>query len=191
MPQVPQQSQFAVSLIGRPASGLRGGIAARSTSPKGIEIRRVPRGLTGVVCSPREDAMKKPGSKMPFAIGLLVGAVGMSVLGAQQTPSPKVTLLLKKDMQIPGREAVMGLAELPPGAAEGRHTHPGDAFVYVLEGSLTYEEEGKPAATHKAGDAFVIESGKIHDQKNLGTTPEKHVAFLIAEKGKPLRTDAQ
>ena len=26
---------------------------------------------------------------------------------------------------------------------------------------------------------------------NLGTTPEKHVAFLVAEKGKPLRTGAQ
>jgi len=135
--------------------------------------------------------MKKPGSRMTFGIGLLAGAVGMSVLGAQQPPSAKVTVLLRKDLQIPGREIVMALVELPPGAAEGRHTHPADAFGYVLEGSLSVEQEGKPAATYKAGDAFAIESGKIHDGKNLGTTPEKHVAFLVAEKGKPLRTGAQ
>jgi len=135
--------------------------------------------------------MKKPGSRMTFAIGLLAGAVGMSVLGAQQPPSAKRTVLLKKDMQIPGREAVMILSELPPGAAEGRHTHPAEVFVYVLEGSVSYEEEGKPAVTHKAGDAFAIEPGKIHDGKNLGTAPTKAIVFSVAEKGKPLRTDVQ
>ena len=135
--------------------------------------------------------MKKPGSRMTFGIGLLAGAVGVSVLGAQQPPSAKRTVLLKKDMQIPGREAVMILSELPPGAAEGRHTHPAEVFVYVLEGSVSYEEDGKAAATHKAGDAFAIEPGKIHDGKNLGTTPQKAIAFFVAEKGKPLRTDVQ
>ena len=104
--------------------------------------------------------MKKPGTRMTFAIGFLVGAVGMSVLAGQQPPSPKVTVLLRKDMQIPEREAVVALVELPPGAAEGRHTHPAEAFVYMLEGSLSYEQEGRPTATYKAGDAFAIESGK-------------------------------
>ena len=135
--------------------------------------------------------MKKPGSRMTFAIGLLAGAVGMSVLGAQQPPSAKRTVLLKQDMQIPGKEAVMALSELPPGGAEGRHTHPAETFVYLLEGTISYEEEGRPAVTHKAGDAFAIESGRIHDGKNIGTTPTKAIVFFVAEKGKPLRTDVK
>ena len=135
--------------------------------------------------------MKKPGSRMTFAIGLLAGVVGMSVLGAQQPPSAKRTVLLKKEMQIPGREAVMIITELPPGGSEGRHTHPAEVFVYVLEGSIAFEQEGSPSATYKAGDAFAIEPGKIHDGKNIGTAPSKALVVFVAEKGKPLRTDVK
>jgi quercetin dioxygenase-like cupin family protein len=135
--------------------------------------------------------MKKPGSRMTFVIGLLAGVLGMSVLGAQQPAPAKRTVLLKKDMQIPGREAVMSLVELPPGGTEGRHTHPAETFVYVVEGSIAFEQEGRPSATYKTGDAFAIESGKIHDGKNVGTAPSKVLVVFIAEKGKPLRTDVQ
>lgn len=136
--------------------------------------------------------MKKPDPRMTFAIGLLVGAVGMSVLGAQQPPSVKKTVLLRKDLQIPGREAGIATVELPPGGAEGRHVHPtAEVFVYVLEGSISSDQEGRPSATYKAGDVFTIDPGKIHENKNLATTPAKTLAFFVAEKGKPLTTQVK
>ena len=61
----------------------------------------------------------------------------------------------------------------------------------TVEGSIAFEQEGRPSATYKAGDAFAIEPGKIHDGKNVGTTPSKALVVFIAENGKPLRTDVQ
>ena len=85
----------------------------------------------------------------------------------------------------------MALLEIPPGAQEGRHTHPAEGFVYVMEGTLTVEMEGKPTATYKAGDSFFIERGKIHGGVNNGTTPVKAVAVFVADKGKPMTTQVK
>jgi quercetin dioxygenase-like cupin family protein len=134
--------------------------------------------------------MKKPDSRMTFAVGLLVGVVGTSVLGAQP-PSVKRTVLVRKDLQIPGREVVLGLTELPPGGAEGRHTHPADLVAYMLEGALTVDYEGRPTTTYKAGDVFTVEPGKIHEGKNLGTTPAKVIGCFVVEKGKALTAQVQ
>ncbi len=126
-----------------------------------------------------------------LVLGVALGVIGNRALNAQQAPSIKTTILLKQDMSIPGREAVMVLAEIPPGTAEGRHTHPAEAYVFVLEGTILLENEGKPTVTHKAGDAFYIASGKIHQAINNGDVAAKLVAVFVSEKGKPLKTPAQ
>lgn len=128
---------------------------------------------------------------MTLVLGIALGVIGNRTLSAQQAPSIKTTILLKQDMSIPGREAVMVLAEIPPGAAEGRHTHPAEAYVFVLEGTILLENEGKPTVTHKAGDVFYIAPGKIHQAINNGDIAAKLVAVFVAEKGKPLKTPAQ
>ena len=43
-------------------------------------------------------------------------------------------------------------AEAPP----IKHTHPDEEIIYILEGSLEYEVEGKPPTTVKAGDPLGI-----------------------------------
>jgi quercetin dioxygenase-like cupin family protein len=122
---------------------------------------------------------------------LLVAAVGIAgafVLEAQQAPAVKRTVVLKEDISIPDREGVMGWVELPPGSSEGRHTHYGDVFGFVLEGTITLEREGSPTATLKAGDVFHVASGKVHQGTNNGTVPAKLAVVFVAEKGKPLTT---
>jgi quercetin dioxygenase-like cupin family protein len=84
----------------------------------------------------------------------------------------------------------MATVELPAGAREGRHTHPGATLVYVLEGVLTVDQEGKPTTTYKAGDSIYIEAGKIHEGINNGTSPVKVVGAFVVEKGKPLASPA-
>ena len=114
--------------------------------------------------------------------------LGMLVpLGAQQA-ALKRTVLQRGDLSTPGREAVTALVEIPPGVAAGRHTHPGEEVGYVLEGTLILEVEGKPAATLKAGDVFLIPAGTIHDAKGGGAATTKLVSTYIVEKGKPLAT---
>ncbi len=119
---------------------------------------------------------------------LIAAGAWIRALDAQQAPSVKRTILMKQDMTIPGREAVMAIVDLPPGSAEGRHTHPAEVFAFVQEGAITLEVEGKPNASLKAGEYFTIAPGQIHQAINNGSAPAKLAAVFIAEKGKPLTT---
>lgn len=108
-----------------------------------------------------------------------------AVLG--QAPAFKRTLLQTVELTMPGREAVTAKAELPAGVSSGRHTHPGEEIGYVLEGSVTLERDGQSKAV-RAGEAFAIPAGQIHNAVNGGTTAATIVSTYIVEKGKPLAT---
>lgn len=113
--------------------------------------------------------------------------------GSPAGPSPKRTVLDKHDLSVPDREGVLVLTELPPGAREPRHTHPGDLFAYVQEGTMTLNREGggTPTTTLKAGEVFFVPAGQIHWGINNGDTPVKIIVTFFAEKGKPLTTPVQ
>jgi quercetin dioxygenase-like cupin family protein/glyoxylase-like metal-dependent hydrolase (beta-lactamase superfamily II) len=97
----------------------------------------------------------------------------------------KRTELQRHDLSVPGRESVQVRIDFEPGAAFGRHTHPGEEVIYVIEGVFEYEVEGKPV-TLKAGDVLFIPAGTVHAAKNVGTTNAAELATYIVEKGKQL-----
>ena len=127
-----------------------------------------------------------------IAVSLFCFALAAPLLGdAQQPPAGfKRTVLQRADLSAPGREVVMALAELPPGMAVGRHTHPGEEVSYVLEGSIQLLVDGQPPREVKAGEAFIVPAGTIHDAKVVGDRGGKVLASYIVEKGKPLATPA-
>jgi quercetin dioxygenase-like cupin family protein len=126
-----------------------------------------------------------------LAIGLAALFTSMTSLPATaQEPTVQRKILLTRDLAIPGYQTVMGAVEIPPGGREGRHTHPGAVVVYIQEGVLTFDYEGNPTMTYKAGDSFFIEAGKIHEGINKGASPVKAVATFVVEKGKPLTSPA-
>jgi len=117
---------------------------------------------------------------------LIVGiGLGLHVAGAQQ-PGTNRTDLQRHDLSVPGREVVQARVDFDRGAAFGKHTHPGEEIIYVLEGSLEYQVEGKPPMTLKAGDVLLIPAGTIHAAKNVGRGTAKELATYVVEKGKPL-----
>ena len=119
-----------------------------------------------------------------FALaGIVVG------ISAQQ-PTFKRTVLQQGDISAPGREAVTAVVEFQPGGSPGRHTHPGEEIGYVLDGKLLLEQDGKPAVTLNAGQAFLIPAGTIHNATNTGSGTARILANYIVEKGKPLATPA-
>jgi quercetin dioxygenase-like cupin family protein len=63
------------------------------------------------------------------AVGLLVGAVGMQALKAQVPPIKRTELLRVDIKEAEGREGVMFVVDLAPGAVAGRHFHPGPEFL--------------------------------------------------------------
>ena len=119
----------------------------------------------------------------------VIGAWGVQTLYAQDKQAAfKRTMLQKNDLSAQGREAVQVLAEFAPGAAAGKHTHPGEEMGYVLEGTLVLEVVGKKPVTLKAGDVFFVPAGVVHDGKNAGKGPAKVLATYVIEKGKPVAT---
>jgi quercetin dioxygenase-like cupin family protein len=68
----------------------------------------------------------------------------------------------------------------------GKHWHPGEEIVYVLEGSLEYQVEGKRPVTLKAGDVLFISARTIHAAKNVGRSTGAELATYVVDKGKPL-----
>ena len=126
-----------------------------------------------------------------FLLAAVVAAFAMYAQNSHAPAAVKRNILLKQDMTIPGREAVMALVELPPGSAEGRHTHPAEVYVFVLQGTILQELAGKPDAILKAGDIFYVAPGQVHQAINKGPETAKLAAVFVAEKGKPLTTKVE
>jgi quercetin dioxygenase-like cupin family protein len=113
------------------------------------------------------------------------------IVAGAQAPAFKRTVLQQADISVPGREVVTAVAEFQPGATPGRHTHAGEEVGYVIDGTISLEQEGKPAVTLKAGQSFLIPAGTIHNATNTGSGVAKILATYIVEKGKPLATPAK
>jgi quercetin dioxygenase-like cupin family protein len=121
------------------------------------------------------------------AVAVLVLGIGLVLHVARaQQPGVKRTDLQRHDLSVPGREVVQARVELDPGVSFPKHWHPGEEIIYVLEGSLEYQVEGKPPVTLKAGDVFFVPAGTIHSAKNVGSGPGAELATYVVEKGKPL-----
>ncbi len=120
-------------------------------------------------------------------IGLVVAA-GAVLLA--QNPGVQRTVVQRKDISVPGREAVIARIEIAPGASAGRHTHPGEEISYVMDGEGEILIEGQAPLKVKAGEGFVVPAGAKHDAHNTGTQPLKLAAVYVVEKGKPLATPA-
>jgi quercetin dioxygenase-like cupin family protein len=129
---------------------------------------------------------------------VLVAAAVVAILlpvrtnsAAQNQPNVTRKVLMQQDLSIPGYTTALISVEIPVGGREGRHTHPGTLIVYVQEGTLTLDYEGKPTKAYKPGETFSVEPGKIHEGINKGNTPIKVLASFVGEKGKPITTQVQ
>ena len=120
-------------------------------------------------------------------IGMAIGVMGTQVLAGKEELA-KGTVLQRAELAgVKGKEAVLVLRELPPGKESGKHSQSGTEIAYILEGSMTFEVQGKPPVTLKAGDSFQTGPRQVHNVKNASATgPAKVIVFYVVEKGKAL-----
>ena len=104
----------------------------------------------------------------------------------QQAPGIERTDLQQQDLSVPGREVVQNRVDISPEAPAIKHKHPGEEIIYVLEGSLEYQVQGKPPTTLEAGEVLFVPAETIHAVKNVGTGNAAELATYVVEKGKPL-----
>jgi quercetin dioxygenase-like cupin family protein len=136
--------------------------------------------------------IKKMKKKKNFLVGT-IAAVGLVLITSSgpalaQQSGVRRTELQRHDLGVAGREVIQSRIDFDPGAAFGKHSHPGEEIIYVLEGSLEYEVEGQPPVTLKAGEVLFIPAGTVHAARNVGRRKGAELATYTVEKGKPLLT---
>ena len=119
-----------------------------------------------------------------------------SPIAAQQGASaPSAAVPIKRiplqRFDVPGTafETVIGMAEIAPNVAIGRHTHPGPESGYVMEGGFELLVDGATPRYLKAGDSYQVPSRVVHDAKS-GPQGAKVIATYVVEKGQPLAAPA-
>jgi len=123
-----------------------------------------------------------------ITVAMLIAASGLALHTAwAQLAGTKRTDLQRHDLSAPGREVIQVRVDFDAGSAAPRHTHPGEEIIYVLEGTLEYQIDGRPM-TVKPGDVLFVPAGTVHSVKNVGSGNGAELATYVVEKGKPLIT---
>ena len=105
---------------------------------------------------------------------------------------PKLTQILRNDLEGQGQvvqETVVSVVEFPPSTTAPWHIHPGaQEMLYVIEGNMVVEIEGKGGSLLKAGEASIIPAEIVHLARNDSTTTtgKALVVHSRAAKDKPL-----
>ena len=84
------------------------------------------------------------------------------------------------------KETFIATAEFAPGGTTGRHTHPGDEYATVIEGTLELHVHGRAPRRVSAGEAYHNARGVIHETRNTGPGVARVVSTFVIEKGRPL-----
>ena len=133
--------------------------------------------------------MLKSSRARVLAAVAVIAAMSGWVLAQQKTaPGPTVTrtVLNQQDLAIPGYALAVVRVDLPVGAREGRHQHPGTLIAQVQEGMMTLYYEGKGEVQFKPGETFHVAPGTIHEGMNKGTAPVRLLASFVFPKDKPM-----
>ena len=126
-----------------------------------------------------------------FRVTSLLAATLGAVLASAEPKGFKPTPLLRAPLSgDDSREAIVATAQFAPGGTTGRHTHPGDEYGTLLEGTLEILVEGEAPRQVHAGEAFHNAKGVIHESRNIGSGIARVVSTFVVAKGKPISEPA-
>jgi quercetin dioxygenase-like cupin family protein len=119
-------------------------------------------------------------------VALALGTSGFAA-AEDATRAAQVVPLTTKDLSgIAGKEAVMLTVEYPPGGSSPPHRHDSHVFVYVLQGSVIMQVDGREAVTLKPGETFYESPQDVHrtSANASATASAKFLVFIVKDKGK-------
>ncbi len=136
-------------------------------------------------------------SNLGLALGLtgvlsLGAAFSLDVQAAEYKSKAEAKVLHEGALNgVDGKTVIVKHFTLPAGFVGGKHFHPADVFVYVLEGEFTVETE-KGMRTLSAGELYPEVPGMVMRAKNVSTSvPTKIVVFQVGDTGKPMMIKAK
>ena len=83
-------------------------------------------------------------------------------------------------------EVIVSLVEIGPNVTLPKHYHPGEEFIYALEGSATLWLRDQPDVHLKAGQVAKVPLEQVHTAVT-GDQPVKALVFRVHKKGQPER----
>src|SRR6187399_2044114 len=131
-----------------------------------------------------------------LAAVLYAAALPLAYAQAQQEstarpypPPPGSNEVLRSPLaSTPGLEVIVSDVVIPPNAQVPRHYHPGEEFLYLIEGSAIHVEEGKADLPLKAGESYAIPPRAIHSPRG-GPEGARAIVFRVHVAGQPERID--
>ena len=129
-----------------------------------------------------------------IAAGLYALALPFAYAQAQQEsvtrPPPGSNEVLRSTLAgSPGVEVIISDVVIPPNGQVARHFHPGEEFLYLIEGTAIHVEQGKPDLPLKVGDSYAIPPRAIHAPRG-GPEGARAIVFRVHVAGQPERIEA-
>lgn len=119
-----------------------------------------------------------------FAACLVMAGSAFSPALAETMMKPALKTMLAG---MPNMEANVVVFDVDPGWKTDHHIHPGQLFVYIMEGGLRLEVDGQETVEYTAGEAFYEMPNIGMTGMNLSTTERaKFVVFQFGDPGKPI-----
>jgi quercetin dioxygenase-like cupin family protein len=121
-----------------------------------------------------------------IALGSMAGA--LALMGVATAQDVKRTELGRSPVSgVEGKEIIVQLVEIPPGATSRRHFHNGEEVFYVLEGGMA-QMPGKDMKERPAGEHGINQREVPHAGYTVtGDKPVKILSVYIVDKGKALQ----
>ena len=126
------------------------------------------------------------------ALGAVLPEMSRTVLAQVEQAAPKFSQILRQDLESQGQkveETVAIAADFGPGSVSPWHLHPGaQELLFVSDGRLTLEVDGRETRIINAGEASIIPADTAHQVKNDSTdlSAKSLVVFSRSAKDKPL-----
>lgn len=99
-----------------------------------------------------------------------------------EKPASELQEIVTEEVELPAGTYKIRVvtATVDPQTAAGWHTHPSPVYVFVREGALTMEVEGKETAELTAGEATAEPLDARMRVLNRGDTPAELVVFQVS-----------
>lgn len=114
---------------------------------------------------------------------LSIAWVGCSLAADTNQVNDQANLVLREKISsVDSHEALIADVVIPAGASMPRHQHPGDEFLYMLQGQVMLAQDGRDTIVLTAGQAYRITAGTIHAPQ-AGAQGARAIVFRVHPEG--------
>jgi quercetin dioxygenase-like cupin family protein len=88
-------------------------------------------------------------------------------------------------------EIISVIGTIEPGGRTPLHQHPVPVYVYILEGEVELQTEGRQPHKYKTGEAYIEALNRNHQLFNKGNALAKVLVVFVGADGKPTTVAAK